>query len=403
MSAPEGVTFHKGRFVAQLSLGTDPATGKRTRRQFTADPCANHLATGSVQTCRGCQQEARDLRAEKLSELRGNTYVEASKMTLGAWLEAWLEVHAARVRKSTLNGYRRKVGSVIVPRIGHVPIQQVDAALLEGFYARLLAGDDLRPQGYKIASVRQAHAILSRALRDAVKPRGQYLLYNPASEAELPQTADAEYADEVGEELRTWTLDELEVFLAAVRDHEDHAFFFTAAVTGMRRSELCGLRWSAVDLSRQYVLVKMARHLVEGEEVWATPKSKRSRRRVDVSASQTGVLREHRKAQTELRLKAGSAWADHDLVFCAEDGTPKSPDHYTRTFERIVAKLDLPRITLHDLRHTHATLLLEAAVPVKVVSERLGHSTTAFTMDTYMHVTEAMRDTAAGVLDGLGG
>jgi integrase len=397
MSLPEGVTFHKGAFLAQVSLGTDPVTGKRKRRQFTAPPCDSHAADGTVRTCRGCQQVARDLRAAKLTELRDNRYVEASVMTLGAWLDIFLEAHAGRRRKSTIAGYRKKVDRIIKPRIGHVRLQQLSGTQLEAFYGRLAEGDELRPQGYAPATIRQTHAIIRRALRDAVMPRGSYLTYNPAAELELPGNDDG--AEDVVEVLRVWTSAQLRTFLKATATHRHATFFFLAAATGMRRSELCGLQWDMVDLDRGIIRVERGRHLIEGEVVWSRPKSTRSRRVIELSERQTAVLRSHRRAQAELRLAAGSAWVDTDLVFCDEDGTGGRPDSYTRSFHDAVARLDLPLIRLHDLRHTHATLLLEAGRPVKEVSERLGHSTTAFTMDVYGHVTDAMRSATAAALD----
>lgn len=397
MSAPEGVTFHKGRFVVQLSLGNDPATGKRIRRQFTAPACEKHEDT--VETCRGCQNEARDLRAEKLAELATNTYVASSEMTLGEWLDIFLEAHDARVRTSTLRNYKVKVESTIKPRIGHVRLQQIDTAMLEAFYARCLAGDELRPQGYAHASVRQCHAVIRRALRDAVKPRGQHLLYNPAAEVEFPSEGDGDDADDVANVLQVWTAEQLRTFLAAATEHPDYAFFYLAAVTGMRRSELAGLKWDMVDLDRGQVRVERTRHVIDSEEVWSRPKSKRSRRTISISDVQCSVMREHRKAQAEQRLAAGPAWEDNGLVFCAEDGTGYRLDHYSKAFKDLVEALEIPTIRLHDLRHTHATLLIEAGRPIKEVSERLGHSSAAFTMDVYGHVTDAMRATTSDVLD----
>jgi len=400
MSAlPEGVTFHRGVFLAQVSLGSDPVTGKRIRKQFTAQPCDNHTADGTVVSCRGCQFVARDLRAEKLLELRDNRYVEASEMTLGAWLDSFLDAHEGRRRRSTVSNYRKKVRVIIKPRIGHVRLQQLDATRLEAFYAQLKQGDELRPQGYALATIRQTHAIIRRALKDAVMPRGNYLLYNPAADLELPGDDDGD--ENVVTVLHVWTADQLRAFLSGAQGQRYFAFFYTAAVTGMRRSELCGLRWDMVDLERGIVRVERGRHLVDGDEVWARPKSKRSRRLIELSDRQCAVLREHRTAQTKARLAAGPAWTDTDLVFADEDGTGASPDVFTRDFARLLATLDVPKIRLHDLRHTHATLLLEQGRPTKEVSERLGHSTTAFTMDVYGHVTDAMRTATASVLDDL--
>lgn len=396
MPTPEGVTFHKGRFVAQVSMGSDPVTGKRRRRQYTAPPCDKHTATGTDAACQACQFVARDLRAEKLTEARGVHYVPSDEVTLAEFLDRFLVAHAARRRKSTLLGYRAKVANVINPRIGHVPVQKLTGAQLEEFYARLYVGDELYPRGYALASIRQVHAILRRALRDAVMPRGNLLTFNPADNLELPADDDSEDAVAV---LHTWTVSQLRTFLAAARSSEHGAFFYVAAITGMRRSEVCGLRWDMVDLDRGLIRVERTRHRIDGEVVWSKPKSKRSRRTIELSDTQTRVLRDHRRSQAERRLAAGSGWEDTDLVFTDEGGNGYPPDTYTAAFHRLVLSLDVPTIRLHDLRHTHATLLLEQGRPVKEVSERLGHSSTSFTMDTYMHVTPEMKSRTAEALD----
>jgi integrase len=389
MSTPEGVIFHKGRFVAQLSLGTDPVTKKRVRRQFTAAPCDAHQET--VRSCRGCQQKARDLRAAKLTELSSNTYLDPSSVTLGEWIDRYLGDHCS-VRSNTLAEYRKKHEKIIRPRIGHVRLQAVDATMLEGFFRRLLRGDEIRPEPYAYSTVRQVRAIIRPALALAVKPRGSYLLYNPASEITLPRLEEGDEADDVVTLLHVWTSAQLRIFLEVAREHRDYAFFHLAAATGMRRSELAGLRWDMVDLERGTVRVERTRHIVLGEPIWAKPKSKRSRRTIGLGRA-ADTLREHRRAQAELRLKAGPAWD--------EDGTGPTLDGYSRSFGQLVTAAGLPKIRLHDLRHTHATLLLEAGRPVKEVSERLGHSSTSFTMDTYMHVTDAMRSQTADAVDAM--
>lgn len=398
---PEGVIYRgrDRRMVVQVSLGKDPVTGKRQRRQFTAAPCDKHPG-GAVRTCRGCQHLARDLRAAKVNELATKTFVPGASITLGEWLDHFLDAHEARRRKNTVRGYRTKLDTIIRPRIGHVPLQKVDAVLLEGFYARLLHGDEIRPRGYAGATVRQVHAIIHRGLKDAVRPRGTYLLFNPAAGIELPTAEDGDDADVV-QVMQVWTAEQLRAFLAHAAKDPDHAWFHTASITGMRRSELCGLRWDMVDLDRAIIRVERARHEIDKEVVWAPPKSKKSRRVIELSSGQMGVLREHRKAQAAQRLKMGEAWVDNDLVFAHEDGTPPRPDHYTRRFAALARGAKVPVIRLHDLRHTHATLLLEAGRPVLEVSTRLGHSTTAFTMDVYGHVTERMRSATADALDAI--
>jgi len=126
-----------------------------------------------------------------------------------------------------------------------------------------------------------------------------------------------------------------------------------------------------------------------------TPKTARGRRTIALDAGTIRALRDHRERQDEEKAAAGRGYDDHDLVFAREDGSPIHPDVYSQSFRRIVKRLGLPYIRLHDLRHTHATMGLAAGIPVKVISTRLGHATTAFTMDVYMHVVPALEDSAA--------
>ncbi len=157
-------------------------------------------------------------------------------------------------------------------------------------------------------------------------------------------------------------------------------------MTGLRRSELMGLRWPDVDLRAGTLTVRQT--VVEGEdgyELADAQKTVGSARTIHLDADTSAALRAHRTRQLEVRL-AAPTWNDHDLVFCADDGGWRSPSSVSQAFRRALKKASMPPIRLRGVRHTHATLLLRAAVNPKVVSERLGHSSVAFTLDTYAHV-----------------
>jgi integrase len=140
---------------------------------------------------------------------------------------------------------------------------------------------------------------------------------------------------------------------------------------------------------------------VHGRPVESTTKTAKSRRRVSLDAATVAVLRAHRAAQRKERLLVGAGWMDHGLVFCRYDGSPLHPDHVTRRFRTLVGQTDLPSIRLHDLRHTYATLALQAGVHPKVVSERLGHATVGITLDLYSHVAPSLDQQAAETVAGL--
>jgi integrase len=237
-------------------------------------------------------------------------------------------------------------------------------------------------------TVRGVHTVLRHALSDAVG--WQRLIRNPADRAKPPSLASIK-----GMPPRTWSARQLDDFLAHVADDRLAAAWRVLALTGIRRGELLGLTWEAVDLDTGRLAIM--RTLIEGKGAprFSDPKTKRGRRSVALDADTVDVLREHRDRQLDERLAWGPAYQDQGLVFCREDGTPIWPRTFSRSFDHHVRDAGLPKIRLHDLRHSHATLALEAGIHPKVISERLGHATIAITLDTYSHAIPAMQEDAA--------
>ncbi|MDQ6852443.1 MAG: site-specific integrase [Actinomycetota bacterium] len=203
------------------------------------------------------------------------------------------------------------------------------------------------------------------------------------------------------QELRYWTGAQLRAFLEQNEGHRHWPAWFVSAFTALRRGELLGLRWRDVDLDAKRLAVRQTLLSVEYRLETSSGKTENAVRTIDLDDRTVAVLRAHRAGQLEERLLVGTAYDDRDLVFAHPDGRPIHPDVFSQTFERRVAGADLPRIRLHDLRHTHATLMLAGGVPVKVVSERLGHATVGFTMGVYQHVMPGMQAEAAEKLGAL--
>ena len=197
-----------------------------------------------------------------------------------------------------------------------------------------------------------------------------------------------------------WDVDTIHSFARAAQASRFHDFYHMAVLTGMRRSKLAGLKWGKVDLANGRLSVTTTLQRIDGKGlVEGQPKTLRSRRSIALSPVAVDLLHSIRGRQMEQQLIAGNAWQSLGYVFTQADGTPVYPDDITKDFALIVREARLPHLTLHGLRHASATLLLSANVAPKVVSERLGHSNIAVTMDTYSHVLPGMQEAAALALD----
>ncbi len=352
------------RYAVRLDLGRGP-DGKRTFKYHSGYP-----------TKRAAQQA----RTELLGALDHNSYVAPDKTTVADYLRGqWLPGVQTRLRPGTWVEYRSKAETHLIPAIGQVPLQQLTTAMLNALYQQLLAS------GTGPRTVQYVHATIRKALNDAV--RWGLLVRNPAHHASAPRPRSAE--------MRIWTADELRQFLACVHGDRLYAAWHLAALTGMRRGEVLGLRWADLDLDSGWLSVRQTLVVVDNHPQVSEPKTARSRRRIALDPDTIAALRAHHTAQAAERLAAGPAWPNHDLVFTRQDGDPLHPEYVRRRFDRRVARADLPRIRFHDLRHTHATLALQAGVHPKVVSERLGHTTVAMTLDVYSHAIPALQEDAA--------
>ena len=235
-------------------------------------------------------------------------------------------------------------------------------------------------RGGKPVSVRTvefARAVLRRAMNDAVVDR--LIEVNPVTGSKLPKRDGKPRHT-------TWTGEQVQTFLAAAGEARWAPLWELAAGTGMRRGELMGLRWADVDLEGGIVAVERSTTQLGKDRVTTTPKN-HERRRVAIDPHLVATLRSWRKVQAEERLAWGAAYEDTEgWVFTWENGRPLLPDYVTKVWIKTQEASGLPRVTLHELRHTHATILLRAGVPVHIVSKRLGHKDPSVTLDVYADV-----------------
>ena len=186
------------------------------------------------------------------------------------------------------------------------------------------------------------------------------------------------------------------MFLATAAATRYGPVFFLALYTGMRRSELLGLRWTAVDLDAKTVSVVETLQRILGKGMMTLqPKTAKSRRLINLPAAAAALLNGLKVKQKEQRQFLGLEWQESDYVFCLADGRPYSPDKVSLAFAEVIKKAGLPHIRLHDLRHTHATMMMAQGVNPKTVAERLGHSSVVITLDTYSHVLPGLQEEAA--------
>jgi integrase len=334
--------------------------------------------------------------AELLTSMRDGTFVEPSRTTFGDYLHVWLDgLETTGRRPTTIEGYRKKISRYVLPNdITKLPLQAVTAADLDKLYASLVTSGGRGGRKLSLRTVRHVHTIVGKALGDA--ERQDLLPRNPARRAQPPSAAAAR-----SPEAMTWTPEQLARFLADTAGHPHGVLFRVAAMTGLRRGELCGLRWSDLDLAASRLVVRHTITTVNHRIVEGTVKTAKSRRSVDLDAETVRLLAAHRASQLEERLLVGAAYHDRGLVFARPDGEPWNPDSIGQAFERAVARVDLPRIRLHDLRHSHAVHLLTAGQNPRLVSERLGHASVGFTLDVYGHVMDGQQADAAAAVAAL--
>ena len=309
-----------------------------------------------------------------------------SRQTVADYLATWQEGRRSQVRRTSWARNGEHIRLHLVPLLGTIPLQKLTPADVQRAYSQLLS------QGLSPWTVRGSHAVLRRALDQAV--RWRLLPSNAAAMAEPPRIPHREMQTLSGEQARR--------LLEVARGDRLEALWVLAITTGLRQGELFALRWTEVDVDRGWLQVTGSLSRVAGEGlVIEEPKTTRSRRRVELSSAAVEALRRHRLAQLEERVAAANVWDDRGLVFAGPAGDYLRKRYVTTHFQRLLDAAELPRIRFHDLRHTAASLLLGRGIHPKIAADMLGHSTTAITMDLYSHVTATMQREAVAVFDDI--
>lgn len=363
----------KGSWTVIIDLPRDTISGKRRQKWITV---------------KGTKRDAEKRLREFLYQLDTGGFVEPVKKNLAEFLEQWLRDYAAiNTAPRTYERYVELVRYHLAPGLGSIPLISLNPHHIQTYYGNALqTGRRDGKGGLSARTVHHIHRLLFEALKYAVKYN--MIGRNPAEAADPPRP---EF-----KEMTCADADGVNRLLQTVKDSYYYPLLFTVVYTGLRRSEILALRWQNVDLDMATMSVTdTLHHMKDGRFIVRQPKSKHGRRNIALSPALAILLREHKAKQAELKKALGLELQDGDFVFAHPDGSLLRPDSISHGFRKIAARAGLPALRFHDLRHTHATLLLKQGVHPKIVSERLGHSSIAITLDTYSHVLPGLQEDAA--------
>lgn len=358
-------TYWEARYTA----GYDQGTGRQVQRSIT----------GKTQ-----REVAKKLQEAILSVSQG-TCQEPSRLTVGDWLDTWVEEYLGNTKPHTKKSYRAIIKNHIKPAIGAVKLTSLTPLQVQQLINRARStrtatlGQPVNPK-----TAKNIHGVLHSALSQAVLCG--YIQANPADRVVLPKRTKAE--------IHVLEDEQLAIFLKEIEGHPFQYLYQVDLLTGMRQSELLGLQWPDVDFESKTLTVKRQLQYLgaaHGGYQYATPKSNKSRR-IALPDMAIEALKAQKALQEEMRRFVGEAWSNPDnLVFTNPLGEHIKHDVIYRNLKRIFAKMGVPQLRFHDLRHSYAVMSLQSGCDIKTVQENMGHYAAAFTLDTYGHVTQQMR------------
>lgn len=356
----------KKGFYFRIDVGKDPVTGKRKQASF-----------GPFRTKTEAKKELLKIK----NQVDNGSYFKESTEDFSMFMERWFNTSYKRtVEITTAKSREYVIRNHIMKYFQHKKINEITTFDIDSFYV------DKLDSGYSGAYIRQMHNLLNQAFDQAVK--WSLVKVNPVKNAKPPKVKS--------EEKITWTVDEVNRFLNLIKDSSMEIPYLLAIFTGMRRGEVLGLKWDDVDFENKKIRIKRSLCFVSGKGlIFKEPKTKKSKRQISISQHVVNVLKKHKQKQEFQKEKLGVQYQDNNLIVCTDDGKPLDPRNLLRQFYRLIEEANVPRISFHDLRHTHATILMQQGENPKVVSERLGHSRVGITLDLYSHVSDDLQEQAA--------
>lgn len=361
-----------GSWEARYTAGRDPGTGKQIQKS----------------TYGKTQREVRKKLTEKLAQLDQGVYFEPTKTTLGAWLDIWLSEYVqGKVKPFTVDSYRLQIKNHIKPALGAVYLSELNTTMIQRFYNSLEKNRGERA-ALSPKSIKNVHGVLHAALKKAAALR--YIPYNPSDACELPvvQKKEIQPLDDTA----------IAAFLKAVQGSRFDILYQITVFTGMREGEILGLTWDDIDFDAGSITISkqlQREKKKNGQYYLSTPKNGKTRT-IKPAQYVLQLLRRQRVLQSSEKLQAGAMWDNPwNLVFTNEKGQHLAAVTVYKNFKQIAAKIGIPTARFHDLRHSYAVAALQAGDDIKTVQGNLGHHTAAFTLDTYGHITEKMKQASS--------
>ncbi|KIL80154.1 tyrosine-type recombinase/integrase [Bacillus badius] len=350
-------------------LGTDPVTGTRKRKKKRGFKT---------------KKEAEKALALVEAEVLKGTYFEQSNILFKDHLTDWFKTKKNSINIQTAQTYQSYLKNRVIPQLGCIKLAHLTPKLLQDYVNNLIE------EGLSSSTIKKAYNVIKASLDFAVDM--ELLSSNPAKKIQLPKERKAK--------ITVWELNDVRTFLEVAAHHRWYIAFHLAITTGMRRGEILGLRWKDIDLEKGVLYVRQT--LSKDEKQFLTgAKTISGVRSIKLSKETVVILKKHKATISKAKLKCGPAYEDYDLVICTAGGTPVNPENLKRSYMQLIQQAGVPKIRFHDLRHTHATMLLSQGVHAKVISERLGHSNIKTTLDIYSHVLPNMQQEAANQIDEL--
>lgn len=370
-------TKQKGKtytyWQARYTVGYDPGTGKQIQKSITGKT----------------QDEVRQKLKDATHDIDHGTYIPPNKITVGKWLDTWVETYLGDVKPRTLDVYKSDIRLHLKPALGAVRLEALDAPTIQAVYNNFRKPTERHPNGLSAKTIKNVHGVLHKALKQAVLVG--YIRSNPSDHCILPRVEKKNFTP----------LDDFDIaaFVEAIKNHRFQTLFTLTLFTGLREGEVLGLTWDCVDFLNGTITVNKQLQLHDetkcnAYELVSTKNGKA--RSIAVAPSVTGLLKLHRTEQMKQRLLAGAAWENHrNLVFTDETGRHLVKATVYREYKKVVSSIGRPDARFHDLRHSYAVAAIRSGDDIKTIQGNLGHATASFTLDVYGHVTMQMKRESA--------